>query len=232
MRRFALLFLLLPALVRAAPDRAGLIQVWEAAMRRDGTLEAQADGGYRYRSESLGYDGRVKLLTAIVRPEGVAGVGNQATGSVDFELSDLPASSQGFQSPGILSWKAEHQNFFYDADKQAWLSMAEWARTYQGVDDEDAPASWSYRLRTYAPIAGLLVFLALLLWGTARQQRRAHALMAESHEINRLGRENVERANELREAQMATMQESLELARRCAAAAESILEELRRRPSP
>jgi hypothetical protein len=49
MRRLAILIpiLLLPALACAAPDRAGLIQAWEAAMRRDGTLEAQADGDYR-----------------------------------------------------------------------------------------------------------------------------------------------------------------------------------------
>lgn len=41
MRRLALRFMLLPALASSAPDRAGLIQAWEAAMRRDGTLDAQ-----------------------------------------------------------------------------------------------------------------------------------------------------------------------------------------------
>ncbi len=72
-RFFVLLFLLLPAFASAAPDRAGLISAWEAAMRVDGTLEVQDDGDYRYRSESLGYDGRVRLLTSDRAVAGNAG---------------------------------------------------------------------------------------------------------------------------------------------------------------
>lgn len=233
-RLFVLLFLLLPAFANAGPDRAGLISAWEAAMRSDGALEAQADGDYRYRSESLGYDGRVRLLTAIVRSEGTPGAmtyGMQAVGSVDFELPDLPASSQGSPSSGLMSWKAERQNFFYDANKQTWLSMAEWAHAQGENDGEGASVFWSHWLRTYGVLVGVLVFLVAVLWGAARQQRRVRGLLAESHEVNRLGRENIERAASLREAQAAAMQESLELARRSAAAVEAILEELRRRPA-
>lgn len=234
-RLFVLIFLLLPALANAGPDRAGLISAWEVAMRGDGMLEARADGDYRYRSESLGYDGRVKLLTAIVRSEGTPGAmtyGMQAAGSVDFELPDLPTASQGSPSSGFMVWKAERQNFFYDANRQAWLSMAEWVHA-QGEEHngEGASAFWSHWLRTYGVLVGLLVFLVAVLWGAARQQRRVRGLLAESHEVNRMGRENIERAAALREAQAAAMQESLELARRGAAAVEAILEELRRRPA-
>lgn len=233
-RLILLLILLVPALAAAAPDRAGLIEAWEAAMRRDGELEARADGDYRYRSEAIGYDGRLKRLTAIVRADGMAGEGLhgiQATGSVDFELPDLPVSSQGLQSPGLLSWKSERQNFFYDIDKQAWLSMAEWTRAFRTPgEDEETPSRWPEWARNYGPLLVLLVFLAAVLAGAARQQRRVRALMAESHEINRMGRENLDRAAELREAQRAATQESLELARRGAATLEAILVELRRRP--
>lgn len=233
-RLILLLVLLMPALAAAAPDRAGLIAAWEAAMRRDGELEAQADGDYRYRSDAIGYDGRLKRLTAIVRTDAMAGegpYGMQATGSVDFELSDLPAPSQGLQSPGLMSWKSEHQNFVYDVDKQAWLSMSEWARALRGQgEDEQASGRWPEWLRSYGPLFGLFAFLAALLVGASRQQRRVRALMAESHEINRMGRENLDRAAELRDAQMAATQESIELARRGAAALEAILAELRRRP--
>ena len=132
MRRFVLLLLIVPAFVCAAPDRAGLIRAWEASMRDDGMLEAQADGSYRYRNEAIGRDGGVKLLTAIVSKDGagarpVDGMG--ARGSVDFDLPDLPdlpASALRSESMGLLSWKAERQNFFYDETKQAWLSTAEW----------------------------------------------------------------------------------------------------------
>ena len=235
MTRLSLLWiLLLPALAAAAPDRAGLIEAWEAAMRRDGQLEPQADGDYRYRSDSIGYDGRLKRLTAIVRIDGVAGEGApgvQATGSVDFELPDLPVSSQGTQSAGLLGWKSERQNFFYDIDQKAWLSMSEWARAYRGAEDErDAPNRWREWTLTYGPLLALFVFFAAVLAGASRQQRRVRALMTESHEINRMGRENLDRAAELREAQSAATQESLELARRTAATLEAILDELRRRP--
>ena len=233
-RLILLLILLAPAVAAAAPDRAGLIEAWEAAMRHDGQLEPQADGDYRYRSDSIGYDGRLKRLTAIVRTDGMAAEGLhgiQATGSVDFELPDLPASSQGVQSPGLLSWKSERQNFFYDIDKQAWLSMSEWARAFRTPgEDEEAPSRWPEWARNYGPLLFLLVFLAAVLAGASRQQRRVRALMAESHEINRMGRENLDRAAELREAQVAATQESLELARRGAATLEAILDELRRRP--
>lgn len=235
MTRLSLLWiLLLPALAAAAPDRAGLIEAWEAAMRRDGQLEPQADGDYRYRSDSIGYDGRLKRLTAIVRTDGMPGEGVpgiQATGSVDFELPDLPMSSQGTQSPGLLGWKSERQNFFYDIDRQAWLSMSEWARADRGPGDEQAaPDRWRAWALTYGPLLVLFVFLAAVLAGASRQQRRVRALMAESHEINRMGRENLDRAAELREAQSAATQESLELTRRLAATLEAILDELRRRP--
>jgi hypothetical protein len=63
-----------------------------------------------------------------------------------------------------------------------------------------------------------------------RVQRRAFRLLRESAEVNRLGRENIVRAGELRDAQLAATQESLELARRNAATLAAILEELRRRP--
>ena len=69
MRRLVLLLLLVPALAFAAPDRAGLIKAWEAAMNRDGSLTAQPDGSYRYRNEAIGYDGAVNIVSAIVRSD-------------------------------------------------------------------------------------------------------------------------------------------------------------------
>lgn len=236
MRRLAILILipilLLPALACAAPDRAGLIQAWEAAMRRDGTLEAQADGDYRYRSESLGYDGRVRLLTAIVRAE--AGRRDDdhvaARGTIDFDLPDLPVAQQAASqaSVGVAGWKAERQNFVYVDDRKAWLSIMEWAADYYRGSDGDGTigGTWS----RWGLVLGLLGVLVLAVAFVYRVQRRAFRLLRESAEVNRLGRENIVRAGELRDAQLAATQESLELARRNAATLAAILEELRRRP--
>ena len=229
MRRLALLFMLLPALACAAPDRAGLIQAWEAAMRRDGTLDIQPDGEYHYRNESLGYDGRVKLLTAIVQPRPQSGEEASkapAHGTVDFDLPDLPAAQQNAVSIGIQSWKSDRESFVYDADKQAWLSIMDWARErYRG--EGGGVLHW---LLDYAVPIGLLVLLAAIFWGAFRIQRRAGRQLTDSSEITRLSRKNVERAEQLQEAQKARMEETLALARRNTALLEAILEELRKRP--
>ncbi|HEU4665180.1 MAG TPA: hypothetical protein VFS55_14220 [Dokdonella sp.] len=230
MRRLVLLVLLLPALAMGAPDRAGLIQAWEAAMRRDGTLEAQAGGDYRYRSESLGYDGRVRLLAAIVRIEDSRRDADDhvaARGTIDFDLPDLPVPRQAtpLASVGVAAWKAERQNFVYMDDRQAWLSIAEWAAAYHRDDERASDGFWS----RWSLVLGLLGVLVLAVALVVAVQRRAWRLLRDSAEVNRLGRENIARAAELRDAQFAATQESLELARRNAATLEAILDELRRR---
>ncbi len=158
--------------------------------------------------------------------------GMEAVGSVDFELPDLPASSQGSPSSGLVSWKAERQSFFYDANKPSWLTMAQWRDDQIQGDDGGAATPWSPWLSTYGLLVGLLIFLVAVLWGAARQQRRVRGLLAESHKVNRMGRENIERAAALREAQVAAAQESLELARRNAAVLEAILARLQRLSPP
>lgn len=229
MRRLILLFLLLPALACAAPDRAGLIHAWESAMRRDGTFDAQADGSYRFRSESIGYDGSVKLLTAIVSKGGIGAPidGVAARGSVDFDLPDLPVATPQSESMGLLSWKAERQNFIYDDAKQAWLPMNEWAKARYRSSEGIGLTSW---LWSYAVPLGLVALLIGVFWGVLRVQRRANKQLGASDDITRRSRENLERAAALQDAQQARMQESIELARRNTATLEAILEELRRRP--
>lgn len=228
MRRLLLLILLLPAFASAAPDRAGLIQAWETAMRKDGTLDAQASGDYRYHNESLGYDGRVRLLTAIVRAEKSGQNADDhvtARGSVDFELSDLPAAQGGAPSVGLSSWKAERQSFVYMNDRQAWLTIAEWASSYYRGGDRMTAETWS----RWGLLLALLAVLALAVAFVLVVQRRAFRLLRDSAEVNRLGRENIARAAEMRDAQVATTRESLELARHNAATLDAILDELRRR---
>lgn len=231
MRRFLLLFLMLPALASAAPDRAGLIHAWEAAMRSDGVLDAQADGSYHYRSETVGYDGNVKLLTAIVSRDGLLG---DATGSmgargiVDFDLTDLPGSAARPESMGLSSWRAQKQSFVYDDAKQAWLPMAEWAKSYY----RGRKTGITFWLLDYAVPLGLLALLVSVFWVVIRVQRRANRQLGASDDITRRSRENIERAAKLQEAQQARLQESIELARRNTATLEAILEELRRRPLP
>lgn len=78
-------------------------------------------------------------------------------------------------------------------------------------------------------VPALLAVLALAVALVYAVQRRAFRLLRDSAEVNRLGRENIARAAELRDAQLAATQESLELARRNAATLGAILDELRRR---
>jgi hypothetical protein len=227
-RRLLLLILLLPAFASAAPDRAGLIHAWETAMRKDGTLEAQAGGDYRYRNESLGYDGRVRLLTAIVRAERTGqGADDHITarGTVDFELPDLPVAQGDAPSVGASSWKAERQNFVCMDDGRTWQTIAEWASSYYRGGDRMTPETWS----RWGFLLALLAVLVLAVAFVFSVQRRAFRLLRDSAEVNRLGRENIARAADLRDAQVATTRESLELARRNAATLDAILEELRRR---
>ncbi|GAA0706010.1 hypothetical protein [Dokdonella soli] len=226
MRGILFLILLLPALACAAPDRAGLIRAWETELRRDGPLDALPDGSYHFKSEALGYDGHVRVLTAIVHEDArlaQVDAAMLANGTVDFELADLSAE-QG-KSMGLMSWKAERQNFVFDRDKQAWSSMAEWSSARYS---DHAPSGIGAWLRDNAVIVLLVALLAMVFWMTARQFRKARGLLAESGEVNRMGRENIERAGQLRDAQAAAMRESLDLARRNAETLEAILLELRR----
>jgi hypothetical protein len=228
MHRFLLLILVLPAVAWAAPDRAGLIQAWEAAMRKDGALEAQADGGYRYRSESIGYDGGVKIVSAIVRPSDVWDADRGATGTVDFDLGDVPTVRGDAAPTGLATWKAERQSFVYDGAKQSWQTSMDWARSrYRGEGGyRDATIRW---LLGYGAPVGLLTLLVLVFLWLGRVQRQAKRQLAGASEVNRLARENIERSALLQEEQRARMLESLELARRNAATLDAILEELRRR---
>lgn len=215
--------LLLPALACAAPDRADLIRAWEAEMRHAGTFEPQADGSYRFACQALGYDGHVRLLTAIVRddvPRTRAAAGMTATGTVDFELSDLSLEQR--ESIGLASWKSERQNFVYDDAKQSWLSIAQWAAAQSQV----RPNPW---LRPDPFLIGLFVVLVLVVLLLSWQYRRARGLLAESGEVNRMARDNLVDARALREEQAEAMRESLALARRSVDALDAILAELRRR---
>lgn len=232
MRRLVLLLLVLPAFACAAPDRADLIHAWETAMRGAGALDAQPDGTYRYRSEAIGYDGNVKIVSAIVRPN-EDDTGEQAdvaaTGSVDFDLVDLPERSGDSPSTGLMMWKVERQNFVYDAATQAWQTSTDWAKArYSRSAHGSAITGW---LANHLSTVVFVAFLAFVFWWLSRVQRQTKSQMSDASDVNRMARENVERAAQLQEQQRAMMAESLELARRSTAALESILAELRRKPS-
>lgn len=236
MRRLILLLVLLPAMAWAAPDRAGLINAWESAMRRDGTLEAQPGGGYHYRNEAIGYDGSVAITSAIVRSDGVENIGQAdmgAMGTVDFDLVDMPERPKDSLSTGLMLWKAERQNFVYDDGQQAWRTMAEWARSQYGDGDgARRPFALLRWLMDYAIPVGLVALLVAVFWWLSRAQRQSSSTMKDASEVNRAARENVERAAQLQDQQKALMDESIALARRNTELLEAILGELRRRPPP
>lgn len=230
MRRFILLLVLWPAFAFAAPDRAGLIAAWEAAMRSDGTLDAQSDGSYRYRNEAIGYDGKVKIVSAIVRTPRVEAADRGAFGTVDFDLADLPGVRTDAPPTGLAMWKSERQSFVYDASTQAWQTSTEWARSRHYGDGGVRSTLLGWTMEYAIPIGLLALVVAVFGW-LVRVQRQAKKQLAASSEVNRLARENIERAAQLQQAQRERLDESLQLARRSAAALEAILEELRRRPS-
>lgn len=233
MRRLVLLLLLVPALAFAAPDRAGLIKAWEAAMNRDGSLTAQPDGSYRYRNEAIGYDGAVNIVSAIVRSDGFEEIGQPdmtAMGTVDFDLVDMPARPKDSVASGLMMWKAERQSFIYEDKQQTWQTAAEWAKShYEHADGSDYPRKPLRWLLDYAIPVGLVALLVFLFLWLSRAQRQSKSTMNDASEINRVARENVERAAKLQDEQKARMDESLALARRNTALLESILEELRKR---
>jgi hypothetical protein len=228
MSRLLLLILLLPAFACAAPDRASLIQAWEAAMRSDGTLDAQPGGDYRYRNESLGYDGGLKITSAIVRAESVADSDRSAMGTVDFDLSDMPAARGDSPPSGLASWKAERQSFIYDSGKQSWQTVLEWSRSRYRADGGISLTATRWVFEYALPVGLLALVVAVFLW-LARVQRQAKRQLVAAADVNRLSRENIERAAKLQEEQRARMHESLELARHNTATLDAILEELRRR---
>lgn len=219
----------------AAPDRAGLIQAWETEMRRDGQLEAVPDGGYRYINEGLGYDGPVKIVAALVQRQSAMLQADKqlaASGTVDFELSDWDETVRN--SVAVLSWKAERQQFVYRDQQQDWLPMMGYYRERYGYDSHDegeGPVSYQSQFRRFGDLwllLGLCVVVIGLLVLVARQARKARDMYAEARDINRLARENIERARVLHEANAAAVRESLELARRKAETLEAILAEIRR----
>jgi len=233
MRRLMLLFLLVPTLACAAPGRAGLIKAWEAAMGRDGTLAAQPDGSYRYHNEAIGYDGAVHIVSAIVRTDGFEEIGQAdmtAMGTVDFDLVDMPERPKDSMASGLMMWKAERQSFIYDDKPQAWQTASEWAKShYEHADGVGYPHPSLRWVLDYLIPAGLVALLVFLFLWLSRAQRQSKSTMKDASEINRVARENVERAAKLQDEQKARMEESLALARRNTELLESILDELRKR---
>lgn len=220
--------------VVAAPDRAGLIQAWEADMGREGALERQPDGSYRYQSEALGYSGTLKVLAAILPRDNVMARADkriEATGSVDFELSDLSPPQR--ESMTLRSWIAQRQQYVYDRESQAWISMMGYYQDQYGLDEngDDGVVAQQSSMWWFGDIGLLLVLAAavvVLLVLVARQARKAGAMYREAREINQLARENIERARELHEANAAAVRESLDTSRRSAESLDAILAELRR----
>lgn len=224
----------LSAVATAAPDRAGLIRAWELDMGREGTLERQPDGSYRYQSEALDYSGTLKVLAAILQRDNATTYPDkriEATGSVEFELSDLSLAQR--ESMTRRSWIAQRQQYIYDGESEAWVSMLDYYRDRSDFDEDEGDGPVTERGSTgwFGDIGMLLVLVVVavvLLWLVARQARKAGAMYREAREINQLARENIERARELHEANAASVRESLEMSRRSAEALDAILAELRR----
>lgn len=240
MRRIIVLLLaILPAWAAAVPDRASLVAAWEAAMRHGGTLEAGEAGHYRYHSDELGYDGGLMLVAVVVRagePAPLAGEGVDASGTVEFSLDALTPAQREARS--IAFWKSQHEQFFHDAASGQWLTSADWALTrYRDADggvDSGGVESGAVQgfLREHFGTLALLVILVVSLWFMSRGQGQVKAQLDEAREINRIARENVERAAQLQEEQRALVHEAVELERRSLATLEAILAELRGKSVP
>ena len=209
-----LLLLLSSAVFASEPDRESLISAWEDAMRSlpsTTTLESKGDGKYRLEDSDIDYAGELVVTGALIRPSDTYGYDTEFThfGMVEFELTELPPERLASQL--YYYWLSDRQTLHYSSESNTWLSTKAYQQSFspsESLGISLGPLAFMMNYGIWILLIALLVFVFLSL---GKQQKKAKSLMDDSTDINRMARENLERAEAMQKEIVAIAREAQEL---------------------
>ena len=209
-----LLLLLSTAALAGEPDRASLIEAWEDALRSlpsTKALEATGDDTYRFEDSEIDYAGELLITGALIRPNDSYGFDTEFThfGMVEFELTDLPPERLASQL--YYYWLSDRQTLHYSSERNAWLSTKAYQQSFapgEGLGISLGPLAFMMNYGIWILLVGLLVFVFLSI---GKQQKKAKTLMEDTADINRMARENLERAETMQKEVISIAREAQEL---------------------
>ena len=209
-----LLGLCLGAGVQADASKESLLEAWESHVRSlPGTvsLEATDEGEYRLQDEDLPYDGKLRVLSAMVRSADNAGfdTGFSHMGIVEFALDDLPPERLASQS--YYYWLADRQTLHYSTAGQGWVGGGDYQASLTdlyGGESSYGGLSFMLNYGIWILLIGLIVLVGIAV---SRQSRKASALMDETREINQQASKNLDRAKGMQDEVLAVAREARDL---------------------
>ncbi len=197
-----LLLVLSPAAFASEPDRASLIAAWEAYVRgMPSTAKLESLGGDRYEfsDTELEFDGELRINGVLIRAHETYGVDTEFShfGMIELELVDLPPEQLGTYLYSY--WLADRQTLHYSTEREGWVDP----KAYQQSFTSPGSVTGSWSLLMFMLDYGIWILLVALIISVFvflnRQQRKSKSLMDDSEDINKMARENIERANRLQE---------------------------------
>jgi hypothetical protein len=187
-------------------DRAGLLAAWEREVARTAKLERIGPDRYTIAADEIGYSGPLSIDTVLIREQPAAGAGVSHFGVVDFTLDELPAARAN--SHAVMVWRGGLQQFHFDIAR-GWRSQREFAQEMERQFDSSGAG-----LLAAAGGSGLifllpLAILALFVWLSIRNSRRATALFDDTRVLNDQARADLERNRAIQDEQMQLLRRSI-----------------------
>ncbi len=201
-RVIVLLLLLSSAAFADQPDQASLIAAWEEYVRSlpaTGKLESLGDDRYAIEDSELDFDGELRIKGVLIRPADNYGVETEFShfGMIELELVDLPPEQLGTYLHSY--WLADRQMLHYSTERGAWVDP----KAYQQSFTSPGSVTGSWSLLMFMIDYGIWILLVALIISVYvflnRQQRKSKSLMDDSEDINKMARENIERADRLQD---------------------------------
>ncbi len=196
------------------PDRDSLVSAWEAhiaALPSTLAFEALGDGVYRFEDADLPYEGKLRIVGALVRSADTGGydTGFSYLGMVDFELTDIPV--ERLSSQVYYYWLGDRQTLHYSDAERRWVDIATYQASIAGIYNTGA----SFGVLSFMLNYGIwIVLIAVVIFGiiaVGKQAKKARSLMDDSAAINDKARENIDRAEGLQDEILAIARETRDL---------------------
>ena len=208
---FLLVLLLSSTALADAPDRASLINAWEDTLRSlpsTTKLESTGENTYEFRDSEIDYAGELVVTGALIRPSDSYGFETEFThfGMVEFELTDLPPERLASQL--YYYWLSDRQTLHYSSKDGAWLNTSAYQQSLspgEGLGISFGPLAFMMNYGIWILLTAVVLFVFLSL---GKQQKKAKSLMDDSADINRMARENLERADAMQKELVAIARES------------------------
>lgn len=227
-----LLLLLTSAALASEPDRASLIAAWEDAVRSlpsTVTLEATGDGTYRLEDSELDYAGELVVTGTLIRPNDSYGYDTEFThfGMIEFELTELPP--ERLTSQLYYYWLSDRQSLHYSSKSNTWLGTKAYQQSFLPGEDYGLSFGPLAFMMNYGIWILLVALFVVVFMSLNRQQRKAKSLMDDTADINRMARENLERAEAMQKEVIAIAREAQTLQKQNNALLERIADAVEKR---